>query len=272
MCRIVRSRLAATATLLLLSALGGVGQAAPRTREQRETEARTACAAGRVEDGIEILAQLLTEYGHPNYIYNQARCYQQNGRAEQAISRFKEFLRTSRDISAEERARVEHFIKELEGELPAPAPPPTETTAPPPPPVVKSEPSPAPPPDLAKAAPPPAERPRGLRTAAVALGALAVAGLTTGIVSTVQVRSLQNEIETTKGVLTLPKLNEQQKKADRFEVLQWVGYGVGAAAAGGAIVCLILDSQQAEADRAGVRLYGTVGPGGQPRLVLAGRF
>src|SRR5436190_22849262 len=113
-----RSRPAIAGSLALTVALLTAGiraEAAPRSREQRESEARKACAAGRVEAGIELLAELLTEYGHPNYIYNQGRCYQQNGKSEQAISRFKEYLRAARDISAEDRERVERFIKELEG-------------------------------------------------------------------------------------------------------------------------------------------------------------
>src|SRR3954452_687633 len=147
MCRITHpSRLFVLACLALTAAADA--QAAPRTREQRETEARTACAAGRVEAGIEILAQLLTEFGHPNYIYNQARCYQQNGKAEQAISRFREFLRAAQDISPEERARVERFIKELESRPPAPPPaatPATEAAPPAPNPLAQPEPQPPPP-------------------------------------------------------------------------------------------------------------------------------
>src|SRR3954469_10366673 len=149
MCRITpSSRVPVLATLAMLATLlaAADAQAAPRTREQRETEARTACAAGRVEAGIEILAQLLTEFGHPNYIYNQARCYQQNGKAEQAISRFREFLRAAQDISPEERGRVERFIKELESELPAatPATATPATEAPPPPPPESARPEPQP--------------------------------------------------------------------------------------------------------------------------------
>ena len=78
----------------LCAGQSGRGKAQAATpREQAELEARKACAAGRVGEGIEMLAALLTEYGHANYIYNQARCYQQNGKLEQAISRFKEYGR-----------------------------------------------------------------------------------------------------------------------------------------------------------------------------------
>jgi hypothetical protein len=267
---------AASLAALGVLAVASQAEAAPRSREQREAEARTACGAGRVEAGIEILAQLFVEYGHPNYIYNQARCYQQNGKAEQAIARFKEFLRAAQDIGPDERTRVERFIKELESELPAPAPatasPSAETPPPSPEPAVRAEPAP-PPADVSKPVAPAPERSAGLRTAAIALGAVAVAGLTTGIVSTLQVRSLQNEVETAKvGQLDGDKLLQQQKKADKYEALQWVGYGLGGAAAAGAVVCLILDQKEESADRASVRLMGTVSPGGRPGLVLTGRF
>jgi hypothetical protein len=251
-------------------------EAAPRSREQREAEARKHCAAGRVEAGIEILAELLTEYSHPNYIYNQGRCYQQNGRAEQAIPRFKEYLRAAQDISADERERVERFIKELEAEVQAaapavPTPPPAETgtTAPTEPPAVPAE-KPAPP-EVTRTAPPP-PRSAGLRTAAIALGVVSLAGLATGVVSTLQVQSLEKEAETARvGGITAVKLGQNREKARTYETLQWVGYGVGGAALVGAVVCLIMD-RDAPAESAGPRLTGTIGPGGQPGLVLSGRF
>jgi hypothetical protein len=272
--------IASAGALALILALAGASvpaAAAPRTREARETEARKACAAGRVEAGIEILAELLTEYSHPNYIYNQGRCYQQNGKAEQAISRFKEYLRAAQDIPAADRERVERFIKELETELQAAAPPvatppPTTETGP-------TVPEPAPPPaerkppaEVSRTAPP-AARGTGLRTAAITLGVVAVAGLTTGIVSSLRVQSLENEVATARvGQFSGVQLNQQQERARTFETLQWIGYGVGVAAAAGAVACLVLDSGPPGESASGVRLIGTLGPGGRPGLVLAGRF
>src|SRR5688572_12505840 len=206
-----RSRPGIAVCLALVVAVVATGarvEGAPKTREQRETEARKACAAGRVEAGIELLAELLTEFSHANYIYNQGRCYQQNGKAEQAISRFKEYLRAAQDISTEERARVERFIKELEAEvqaaalLAAPPPPPTATEAAPSVPLTSSDPGskppvePEPPAEVSRTEP--VARSTSLRTAAIVLGVVAVAGIATGLVSTLQVRSLQNEVETAR--------------------------------------------------------------------------
>jgi len=279
-----RSRLATVGSLALMVFLvtaGARAGAAPRSREQREAEARKACAAGRVEAGIELLAELLTEFSHPNYIYNQGRCYQQNGKAEQAISRFKEYLRASQDITPEDRERVERFIKELEAEVQAAAP----AVAAPTPPVEAPPPKPAgpgareaspvierrPPADVSRSTPPPA-RSTGLRTAAIVLGAVAVAGVATGVVATLQVNSLENEVETAK-VLDSLRLAQQKDKARPFETLQWVGYGLGAAALAGAVACLILDLDAPASDGdSGPRVTGTIGPGGHPGLVLSGRF
>src|SRR6185295_8245641 len=105
--------------------------------------------------------------------------YQQNGKAEAAISRFREYLRAAQDIPPDERARVERFIKELESELQAAAPPTVETPpSAPRDPAPRAEPQPVP--DVNRPALPPPRRSSGLRTAAIALGLLSVAGVTTG--------------------------------------------------------------------------------------------
>lgn len=55
--------------------------------------ARTACLAGDYSKGATILSQLFVETKDPNYIYNQARCFEQNSRYQEALSRFQEYLR-----------------------------------------------------------------------------------------------------------------------------------------------------------------------------------
>jgi hypothetical protein len=275
-----------------LGASAGTAWGRARPREQAEAEARKACAAGRVGEGIEMLAALLTEYGHPNYIYNQARCYQQNGKPEQAISRFKEYLRAAQDVTPDERARVERFIRELEAEVQAAAPPaPVHAPAPVPAPVAPASNAAVPTPAEAaraseaageapapvtvarSARPEPPTGPRHLRTAGIALGVIGVAGLAGGLVAGLQVRSLEQEVQSAKK-LTSQQWSDHEKKGQRYETLQWVGYGVGGAALAGAIVCLIVDAgDRGSAERArAVRLIGTVGPTGRPGLALAGRF
>src|SRR3954451_16851352 len=105
-----RARLALSAVLAAALAVPpslAAHAAPPRTREQREADARKACAAGHVEEGIEILADLYAGYSHPNYIYNQGRCYQENGKGEQAVARFREYLRVATDAPPGVRETVE---------------------------------------------------------------------------------------------------------------------------------------------------------------------
>jgi hypothetical protein len=120
-------RVTAMAVAVLAAAIApagatGSGAAAERARARREVAARRACAAGRVEQGIALLAALEKELRHPNYLYNQARCYQQNGRAEPAIARFRDYLRADPAASRDVRRQVERFIRELEAEVAVSAP------------------------------------------------------------------------------------------------------------------------------------------------------
>jgi hypothetical protein len=85
--------------------------------DPRPAQARKACAAGNVTRGIEILAEIVVENGDANAVYNQGRCYQQNGRPEEAVNRFREYLRTATALAPADRMQVEGFIKELEAEI-----------------------------------------------------------------------------------------------------------------------------------------------------------
>jgi hypothetical protein len=105
---------ALTIATVLVSAARAQAQPAD---DPREIEARAACAAGDAEKGVALLARLFAETGDYTWVYNQGRCYQQNGRAEEALNRFREYLRRAKDLSAEDRSEVEGFISELEGEL-----------------------------------------------------------------------------------------------------------------------------------------------------------
>ena len=269
----------AAAALLFALALCGRGAAAQAhagSREQREAEAYQACAAGRVEAGIEILASLLVDYGHPNYIYNQARCYQQNGRAAPALSRFREYRRAVPNGPPEERARIDRFVAELEAELRrAPAPPASAPAA-----LVTAGPS-AAPSRVAPAMPalrdsardaPVVPAPHRLRPWAVALAVLAVAGSATGIAAGLHVRSLSQEVETApSGRFSVEELAAQQSQGQRFEAIEWIGYGLGSAAALGAAVIFVLDARAA-GPRGSDRLTAQPLPAGGATLLLRGRF
>ena len=63
----------------------------PLSKAAMEKAAKKACAMGDAQKGADILTDLLVEFNDPNYIYNQARCYQQNNIFSQASSRFREY-------------------------------------------------------------------------------------------------------------------------------------------------------------------------------------
>jgi hypothetical protein len=87
------------------------------SREAREREARKACFTGNVDRGVEILVDLYGETGHPNYIYNQARCFERNGKYDQALLSYEDYLRKAKDLGEPERVQVEKSIAELRAKV-----------------------------------------------------------------------------------------------------------------------------------------------------------
>src|SRR5215467_811197 len=87
------------------------------SREAREREARKACFTGNVDRGVEILVDLYGETGHPNYIYNQARCFERNGKYDQAILSYEDYLRKATNLGDVERGQVEKSIADLRAKL-----------------------------------------------------------------------------------------------------------------------------------------------------------
>jgi hypothetical protein len=102
-----------------LMMFGSLAAQAADGREAREREARKACFTGNVDRGVEILVDLYGETGHPNYIYNQARCFERNGKYDQALLSYEDYLRKATDIGAAERAQVEKSITELRAKVAA---------------------------------------------------------------------------------------------------------------------------------------------------------
>ena len=107
-----------------------------------ELKARTHFAAGEYKEALDIYARLYAETMHPTYLRNIARCHQNLGNPDKAISSFREYLRKARDLSPDQRAEIEGYIAEMEqlkqsktaGRRPAPrrpppaAPPPAESS------------------------------------------------------------------------------------------------------------------------------------------------
>jgi hypothetical protein len=192
---------------LALAPAAGRAQTAPAgdlaTIEARDQQAADACGAGRWEEGVRVLAELFAQTDDGNYIFNQARCYQQNGRAAEALARFKFYLKRA-DADPAALARTRQYIAELEAVAPAPG-----LTA-------RAD---APETSLGRTL-----RRAGLITAGAGLGALGAAtffGLQTSGIEKEAAQAARNNPD------QLERLNNDGKRA---ELLQWVFLGVGATA------------------------------------------
>ena len=104
---------AVTGWLVALSASADAAE----SREVKEREARKACFTGNVDRGVELLVDLYGETGHPNYIFNQARCFERNGKHDQALLSYEDYLRKATNLGDAERAQVEKSIAELRAKV-----------------------------------------------------------------------------------------------------------------------------------------------------------
>ena len=80
--------------------------------DARERQAKRACMLGDTKKGVEILTELYLDTNDANWIFNQGRCYEQNGKNEQAILRFEEYLRKDKSLSP---ALADDVHKRIEG-------------------------------------------------------------------------------------------------------------------------------------------------------------
>jgi hypothetical protein len=228
-----RGRQLCAATLVLGGCLFSGAARADTAADPREAEAKTACLAGRVDRGIELLAQLYTDSRDPNHIFNQGRCFEQNNRSEEALSRFREYLRKAKDLAPEERQEVDQHIRDCEARV-------VER------PRVKEEPA------IAVTAVQPAAAPsegdarrvKLLRTGSYIAGGVGVAAVAFGMAMSLRTRSLSSSFEQEHGGAGQPFDRQAFASGQRTAVLQWVGYGVGAAALGTAVALQYLSRRQ----------------------------
>ena len=208
------------------------------SKAAKEKAAKKACAMGDYQRGADILTDLLVETSDPNYIYNQGRCYQQNNRWEQAISRFREFLRKAKDLTENDRADTERYIADCEASLAKTSPPTPQPVAPAPPifqTQVQTPPASSGPaaPDVSKQpAPIPSDSSHGkaLRVTGIVFAAVGVAAIGTGVGLALKSQSLSTTDYS------------RSREDERSSLKTWglVSYGVGAAAiATGAILYIV---------------------------------
>jgi hypothetical protein len=215
--------------LVLLTWLAAAPVAAQTSedRDPREVAARKACASGQVDRGIALLSEIIGETSDPTPVYDQARCYQQNGRPAQAIQRFREYLRLSPNAPADEVARIRGFIHDLEAEGNRGQPPPEQS--------------------LRVAAAPAGGAPgRGLRIAALGLAGAALVAIGAGVYFSARVGTKKSDVEGLSQVTDRQAYDRMLSDGRSAEHLQWVGYGIGAAALMGGGVCYWLSERDGE--------------------------
>jgi len=239
----------------------------------KERAARKACLAGDYTAGVSILSDLFLDTKDPTYIYNQARCLQQNGRFADALFRFEEYVRVGANLSDPEKADAQKQIADCRARLGQrsgqgvmAAPPPAQAAGPatiqqpiqPAPPAAPSQPI-----SLQQSIPQPeAKSGSGLRTAGILTTVVGGAALVAGVAFNLKVNSMASDFQNLNGYT-------DSKESDRktFQTLGWVGFGVGAACiATGAVLYYL-----------GVRAGTTapalaLGPDGSVSAVVKGAF
>jgi tetratricopeptide (TPR) repeat protein len=252
---------ACAAVLALL--LASTALAAKESKESAASKARKACLTGDYQSGLAILSDLFVKTKEPIWIFNQGRCFEQNGKYEEAISRFEEYLRLSKGLNSADRDGAQDHLIECQSKLaktPAVTPPPevAPPAVPPPPPepdVQISEPKPAPAPEQGGS---------GLRIAGITVGVIGAAALGGGLAFNLLANNMAKDLNKDGGY-------DRDKASTRstYQTLTWVGYGVGGACLlGGA---LLYTFGRRDADASSVALLPSLAPG-QAGMSLHGPF
>jgi hypothetical protein len=216
----------------------------PTKLEAQETQAKRACDSGQVQEGVRLLTELLNQTNDGTYIFNLARCHQQNGQLDQALLLFRSYLRRT-DVDPAAAARAREYIAVLE--RPGPAPP------------AVSPPTPAPADSVAPALEASATAGvgspgRALRIGGLVAGGAGLASLAVGIYYARETHRLNEETDRAAKAGDKPPswFDDQNGKGARAERRQWLFLGAGAAAvaAGGVLYYLGIRAQREQGRQA----------------------
>jgi hypothetical protein len=262
------------AALLLLGAAPVVRAAAD---DPQERVARKACLSGNYQKGVDILTDLFLSTRNPVYIYNQARCYEQNDRCGDAIPRFREYLRKAAEASPDELAEAEKHITDCQallrqGSTAAAAresahsgatsgaaiqtpPPGSSARVASPPGALASASTPATPlaTDSVASAP---RTGRGLRITGIAVGAAGIASIAAGVYFYTRARFYSDKVSK-----QVPPNPSDQSSGKNAEAMQWVCYSIGGAALATGVLLYVLGWPGGESHRQVVPVAPLVGPG-----------
>jgi hypothetical protein len=253
-----------TYAVIFVSALFVSRDGQAESSSAKEREARTACLAGDYSLGVRLLSELFVSSKDPGFIYNQARCFEQNSRYEEAIGRFREYLRAGKHLGDEERADAEKHIADCKGLLASEKPRAAEAPLAPASQPETENASAAEKPSTTVHQTNPAAGSSGLRTGGIATASAGGAVLVAGIVFNLQSNSLAQDLKKTDGYTS-----DKESNRKTYATLAWLGYGVGAACvATGAILYLLGPRSDGEGN---VALLPSFAPG-QAGAVVKGAF
>jgi hypothetical protein len=261
---LVSPRRSAGRSCLLLTLLLTAQVARAEPTAARELQAKEACLLGDPATGVSILMELYVETSHPTYLFNAGLCFERNGRYEEAILRYREYLRKATDAKEADRAAAEKHIAGCQALMraqhaaPAPrypahpgvpiavAPPPTQVST--------------------TVAPPrqPADAGSGLRFTGITIAVFGVAALAAGVAFNVQANGIAHDLQST----TTYERSREVTRAN-YETLGWVSYGIGGACAAGGVLLYYLGYRQGRSASASVTFLPSFAPG-QAGVILRG--
>ena len=266
--------------LLVAMPAFAAGKQAPQSQEQA---ARKACLNGDYVKGTSILSDLFIQSGgNPVFIFNQARCFEQNRRYEDAVARFEEFVRTAEASTAgltpDDKTAAEKHIadckRHIEQESNRTSSPAAQASSTPvlaiAPTASASQPQATPPtPEIAQSASTTtSSNPgAGLRTAGIISASVGGAALVAGILLNLHANSMASDMENNVGGYT-PSKNSSH---DNYVTATWIGYGVGVACVATGAVLFGIALRSNKAASSDVAIVPAV-DSHQAGLALAGRF
>jgi hypothetical protein len=91
--------------------------AAAVSKDNRARAAKKACLSGDYAKGVGLLAELYVDTNDPMFIFNQGRCFEQNGRYEDAVTRFREYQRKLVDAGRASDPEADRHVTECSAML-----------------------------------------------------------------------------------------------------------------------------------------------------------
>jgi hypothetical protein len=212
--------------------------------EDKAKAAKKACISGDYAKGVELLSDLYVETNDLNYVFNQGRCFEQNGRYQDAINRFREYARKLKAEGRPADSEVERHIADCQAMLAREATP-SPAHPEPLPPVPVAMPASAPQVQVAQAAPKAGSPGAGLRIGGLVAMGVGVAALATGVVLNVKANQLTDDLERSD----LSYSRDKDATRSSYKTWGWVSYGVGAAGLVGGAVLYFVGRSQARSDQ-----------------------